>query len=123
QGGERIVESAAMSGGWWARVAALAALLGMLAGCRGAAPRGVPPSDDHWLAVWAGGADRRHSDFLAIIDPGGKGVRTMPVKSPGKEPQDVSSHLVHDQRVVATGALTNRRFGLDPRAPSRGTLL
>ncbi len=112
-----------MSGGWWARVASLAALLGMLAGCRGTGPRGVPPSDDRWLVVWAGDADRRHSDFLAIIDPGGKVVRTIPVKSAGNEPQDVNSDLRRDQHVFATGALTNRTFVFDLHDPREGTLV
>ena len=113
-----------MSGGWWARVASVVALAGVLGGCRGGGgPRTVPPSDDHWLVVWAGDADRRHSDFLAIIDPGGKVVRTIPVKSAGNEPQDVNSDLRRDRHVFATGALTNRTFVFDLRDPSEGKLV
>ena len=115
-----------MSGGRWVRVVSVAAIAGVfagvLAGCRGGGPRAVPASDDRWLVVWAGDADRRHSDFLAIIDPGGKVVRTIPVKSAGNEPQDVNSDPRRDQRVFATGALTNRTFVFDLHDPRQGVL-
>lgn len=113
-----------MSGGRWARVASVVALAGVLAGCGGGGgPRAVPPSNDHWLVVWAGDADRRHSDFLAIINSGGKVVRTVPVKSAGNEPQDVSNDLRRDGHVFATGALTNRTFVFDVHDPSEGKLV
>ena len=116
-----------MSGGRWRRVAVTMAVAGMvmsaLPGCRGAGPRAVPPSDDHWLLVWAEDADRRQSDFLAILNPDGKVVRTIPVKSAGNVPQALNAEMRRDRLVFATGARTNRTFVFDLRDPRKGTLV
>jgi len=116
-----------MSGGRWRQVASAVAIAGalvsVLAGCGGAGPRAVPPTDDHWLVVWAEDADRRHSDFLAVLDPDGKVVRTIPVKSAGNAPQALNSEMRRDRLVFATGARTNRTFVFDLRDPRRGTLV
>src|SRR5262249_46365952 len=70
-----IVENRAMSGGWWWRVSWTIALLAAMAGCRGPGPAPVPPSNDHWLVVWAEDVDRTHSDFLAVLGEDGTIVR------------------------------------------------
>jgi DNA-binding beta-propeller fold protein YncE len=112
-----------MSGGWWWRVSWTIALLAALAGCRGPGPAPVPPSNDHWVVVWAEDVDRTHSDFLAVLGEDGTVVRTIPVKSSGNGPQGLSSELRRDRRVFATGGLTNRTFVFDLRDPRRGTLV
>jgi hypothetical protein len=111
-----------MSGRRWWRVAA-AMVVAALVGCGGAGPRPVPPTDDHWLVVWAEDADRRQSDFLAVIDPDGTVVRTIPVKSAGNGPQGLNSEMRRDRLVFATGARTNRTFVFDLRDPRKGTLI
>jgi hypothetical protein len=116
-----------MSGGRWrrtaARVAIVVGLVGGLAACRGPGPRPVPPTSDRWLVVWAEDADRRDSDFLAVLDDDGKLIRTIPVKSTGNGPQGLSSEMRRDRLVFATGARTNRTFVFDLRDPRRGTLV
>jgi len=111
-----------MFGGRWRRIAWAMVLLAALAGC-GTRPGAVPPSNDHWLVVWAEDADRRHSDFLAVLGEDGSVVRTIPVKSAGNGPQGLSSELRRDRRVFATGGLSNRTFVFDLRDPRQGTLL
>jgi len=112
-----------MSGGWWRGMAGALALLAALSGCRGAGPGAVPPSNDHWLVVWAEDVDRTHSDFLAVLDEDGAVVRTIPVKSSGNGPQGMNTELRRDRRVFATGGLTNRTFVFDLRDPRQGTLV
>ncbi len=102
----------------WAAVA-----LGAVTGCRGPGPRPVPATNDHWLVVWAEDADRRHSDFLAVLDPDGTVVRTIPVKSAGNAPQALNNEMRRDRLVFATGASTNRTFVFDLRDPRKGVLV
>jgi hypothetical protein len=111
-----------MSGGWWRRIAGTLTLLAVLGGCRGPGPA-VPPSNDHWLVVWAEDVDRTHSDFLAVLDEDGTVVRTIPVKSSGNGPQGMNAEMRRDRRVFATGGLTNRTFVFDLRDPRQGTLV
>jgi hypothetical protein len=108
------------------RLAALVALaLGV--GC-GRAPEEALPGEPY-LLVWAGDADRRHSDFLALIDAEptsasyGKVVRTYPVGSRGNEPQHLNDRLRDDRRVFAGGVLSNRTFVFDFRRPLKARLL
>jgi len=110
-----------MSGGLWRMVGVVAVLLA-LAGCRGPGAGVVPPTNDRWLAVWAEDVDRRHSDFLAVLDDDGRVVSTIPVKSAGNAPQALSSEMRRDRMVFATGARTNRTFAFDLRDPRNGTL-
>ena len=101
-----------MSGGWWRWIAGGLTLLVALGGCRGPGPGTVPPSNDHWLVVWAEDVDRTHPDFLAVLDEDGNVVRTIPVKSSGNGPQGMNTELRRDRRVFATGGLTNRHVRL-----------
>lgn len=118
-----------MPGGLWGRVGGLVMLAMTVAGCAGrGAGDGAEPSGEKYLAVWAGDADRKHSDFLAIINADwgsrsyGKVIRTIPVKSRGNEPHGVNGELRFDRRLFATGLLTNRVFVFDLRDPEKGTL-
>lgn len=118
-----------MPGGLWGRVCGLVVLAVVAAGCAGSGGGpGNEPAGEKYLAVWAGDADRKHSDFLAIIDADwgsrsyGKVIRTIPVKSRGNEPHGVNGELRYDRRLFATGLLTNRVFVFDLRDPEKGTL-
>jgi hypothetical protein len=103
------------------RAAALV-LIGII-GCGGGRPEQRLPAEP-FLAVWAGDADRKHTDFLAILDAeSGKVVRTIPVKSAGNEPQGVTQPMRSDGRLFATGMRTNRVFVFDLRSPKGGKLL
>ncbi|HLK11217.1 MAG TPA: hypothetical protein VKW76_07545 [Candidatus Binatia bacterium] len=106
-------------------VAAVA--LGLLAGC---APGPQQPAvAEPYLVVWAGDADRRDSDFLAVIDASptsttyGKVLRTIPVRSRGNEPHGLDGASRADRRVFATGVATGRTFVFDLRDPLAGRLL
>ncbi|MFN8543950.1 MAG: hypothetical protein U0807_07085 [Candidatus Binatia bacterium] len=109
---------------WLAVVVTCATLT---SGCLG--PRPPKPLHEQYLAVWAGDADRKDSDFLALIDTDaesktyGKVLRTIPVKSRGNEPHAVTPALRDDRRLFATGALSGRTFVFDLRQPLEGKLL
>ncbi len=97
-------------------------------GCR---PRPATPpfTGEPYLLVWAGDADRRDSDFLAVIDADptspayGAVVHTVPVGSAGNEPHAMESVLAPDGRVFAGGLLTSRTFVFAIGEPSKATLL
>jgi hypothetical protein len=82
-----------------------------------------------FLLVWAGDADRKNADFLAVIDADptspsyGKVVKTYPVRSRGNEPQALLADPRADRRVAGTGVLTNRTFVFDVRQPLAARLL
>ncbi len=85
-------------------------------------------SGEPYLIVWAGDADRQHSDFLAVIDADptsasyGSVLQTYPVRSRGNEPQWLNPTERDDRRVFASGVLTNRTFVFDLRDPMTGRL-
>jgi hypothetical protein len=100
------------------------ASLVLLAGCR-AAPE-PPFVGEPYLLVWSGDADRRDSDFLAVIDVDptsatyGVVVNTLPVGSRGNEPYAMEQALAPDGLLFAGGVLTDRTFVFDihdPRSP------
>lgn len=112
----------------WGRLLWTVVLATVVAGCA----RGTGENDfdgEPYLVVWAGDADRKDSDFLAIIDANwesrnyGKVLRTIPVKSTGNEPHGINTELRFDRRVFTTGLLTGRTFVFDLRDPLKGGLV
>jgi hypothetical protein len=82
-----------------------------------------------YLLVWAGDADRKDPDFLAVIDANarsstyGKVLKTYPVRSSGNEPYGLIAGQRDDRRVFATGLLSNRVFVFDMTNPLEGRLI
>ena len=78
------------SAGW--RVAVLVACAALSACRAGSDEAPFEP----YLLVWAGDADRKDSDFLAVVnaDPSsrkyGRVLATVPVRSRGNEPQELN---------------------------------
>lgn len=111
-----------MSG--WRVVVVLMVALGA-SGCPGG--RGEAPFEPY-LLVWAGDADRKDSDFLAVVNANpssrkyGRVIATVPVRSRGNEPQELNDGFRYDGRVFASGTLTNRIFLFDLRDPEAPTL-
>jgi hypothetical protein len=100
----------------------------VLAGCR--LRTGEPEfTGEPYLIVWAGDADRQHSDFLAVIDADprsetyGHVVATMPVGSRGNEPHAMEAHFAPDGLVFAGGLLSDRTFVFDVHEPSTPRLV
>ncbi len=108
----------------WRGVLELAALVAVaaFAGCR-VRPETPPFTGEPYLLVWAGDADRRDSDFLAVIDanPESKGygtvVHSVPVGSAGNEPHAMERSWGPDGLVFAGGLLTSRTFVFAVRHP------
>lgn len=112
-----------------ARAVVAVALAWLAAGCGlGRAPEDRFEDGEPYLLVWAGDADRKHSDFLAVVDADwdsrtyGTVLRTIPVRSAGNEPQALNDQLRQDRRVFATGVLSGRVFAFDLRDPMKGGL-
>jgi hypothetical protein len=108
----------------WRAVVVLAAALAASA-CTGG--RGEAPFEPY-LLVWAGDADRKDSDFLAVVNANpssrkyGRVIATVPVQSRGNEPQDLNDGFRYDGRVFASGTLGNRVFLFDVRDPEAPAL-
>jgi hypothetical protein len=102
-------------------------VLGVLAGCAHGPQR--PAVTEPYLVVWAGDADRKDSDFLAVIDANptsttyGKVLRTIPVRSRGNDPHGLDTAMREDRRIFATGVASGRTFVFDLRDPLAGRLL
>ena len=102
------------------------ALCALAGACR--AGRGEAPFEPY-LVVWAGDADRKDSDFLAVVNANpssrkyGRVIATVPVRSRGNEPQDLNDVFRYDGRVFASGVLTNRIFTFDLRDPEAPALV
>jgi DNA-binding beta-propeller fold protein YncE len=103
----------------------LVALCLVAAACRGG--RNEAPFEPY-LVVWAGDADRKDSDFLAVVNANpsswkyGHVIATVPVRSRGNEPQDLNDAFRYDGRVFAGGLLGNRVFVFDLRDPEEPKL-
>ena len=103
--------------GWTVGVLALGVLASGCPGGRGEAPF------EPYLVVWAGDADRKDTDFLAVVNANpssrkyGKVLATVPVRSRGNEPQELNDGFRYDGRVFASGVLGNRVFTFDLRDP------
>jgi hypothetical protein len=104
--------------GW--REVVLAGLCALATACPGG--RGEGPYEPY-LVVWAGDADRKDSDFLAVVNANpssrhyGRVLATVPVRSRANEPQELNDTFRYDGRVFASGVLTNRVFVFDLRDP------
>jgi len=102
------------------RVVVVLALSVLASACPGG--RGDAPFEPY-LVVWAGDADRAHSDFLAVVNANpssrkyGRVLATVPVRSRGNEPQELNDTFRYDGRVFASGTLGNRIFTFDLRDP------
>ncbi|MFN2433027.1 MAG: hypothetical protein ABR599_09505 [Gemmatimonadota bacterium] len=79
-----------------------------------------------YLFVWAGDADRRQSDFLAVLDvrPAspryGRIVATLPVNRRGTMPHHTEHEMPADGPLFANGFMAGRTFRFDlsrPEAP------
>ncbi|HWP65645.1 MAG TPA: hypothetical protein VNO26_07020 [Candidatus Limnocylindria bacterium] len=106
----------------------LVCLAAAAAGCRSGGPRDMRLGNEPYLLVWAGDDDRRHEDFLAVLDANprsrryGRVLATIPVGSRGNEPHGVNDLARADGFVVATGLRSDRIFIFDMRDPVRGEL-
>jgi hypothetical protein len=104
-------------------VPALAVWLVLAAGCGLRGPEDEFTGEPY-LIVWAGDADRRHPDFLAVVDAHprsptyGVVVRTLPVGTAGNEPHAMERTFAPDGLVFAAGMLTDRTFVFDVRDPT-----
>lgn len=111
---------------WGWRLGLLAALA-VAAGCQRGGPEGAP--FEPYLVVWAGDADRKDSDFLAVVGANprsrsyGTVLATVPVRSRGNEPQDLNETFRYDGRVFASATLSNRVFTFDLRDPEAPKLV
>jgi hypothetical protein len=74
------------------------------------------PRPGRFLLVWAGDADRKHDDFLAVVDARsgsptfGRVLKTVPVGSSGNEPHHIDFDSRTDGTLWASGVLTGRIF-------------
>jgi hypothetical protein len=90
---------------------------------------GTEPTPARFLAVWAGDADRKDDDFLAIIDVRvgsptfGHVLKTVPVGSKANEPHHIDFSLRADGTLWASGLLSGRTFIFDVSHAPDATLL
>ncbi len=77
------------------------------------------PRPGRFLLVWAGDADRKHEDFLAVIDARsgsptfGRVLKTVTVRSSGNEPHHIDFDVRADETLWASGVLSGRIFIFD----------
>jgi hypothetical protein len=73
----------------------------------------------HWLFVWAGDADKRASDFLAVVDVDPRSnsyasvVATVPVGATGTRPHHTDYEMPADGRLWANGFDSGQTFRFD----------
>ena len=103
----------------------------LVAGCHAARPNAVTTREaggSRHLFVWAGDADKQHSDFLAVvdIDPGSPtyaGVlATLPVGATGTLAHHTEYEMPAGGVLWANGFAAGRTFRLDLRDPTRPRL-
>jgi hypothetical protein len=103
----------------------------MIAGCRAGppSPAGAPEvAGSRYLFVWAGDADKRESDFLAVVDVDrrsptyGEVVTTLPVGAAGTLPHHTEYAMPPGGVLWANGFAAGRTFRLDLRDPTRPRL-
>jgi hypothetical protein len=82
-----------------------------------------------FLFVWAGDADKRESDFLAVIDANPRStnyatvVATLPVGATGTQPHHTEYEMPADGVLWANGFDASRTFRLNLRDPTNPRLL
>lgn len=109
--------------GWRAVVLAVCAVVAACSGRRDEGPF------EPYLVVWAGDADRKDTDFLAVVNANpssrkyGRVIATVPVRSRGNEPQELNDTFRYDGRVFASGVLSNRVFVFDLADPETPRLV
>jgi hypothetical protein len=93
----------------------------LLSACAGRRANDAPY--EPYLLVWAGDADRRDADFLAVVNANpssrkyGNVIATVPVRSEGNEPHELNDGFRYDGRVFASALLSNKIFIFDVRDP------
>ncbi|MFN2400414.1 MAG: hypothetical protein ABR543_17505 [Gemmatimonadaceae bacterium] len=104
----------------------------MIVGCRAGAPRDDPQphsASSRFLFVWAGDADRRDSDFLAVIDVDPRSVNyasvvsTLPVGVAGTRPHHTEHEMPAAGVLWANGFAAGQTFRFDLRDPMRPHLV
>ena len=103
----------------------------LLAGCHagGPSPAATPEvADSRYLFVWAGDADKRESDFLAVVDVDRRSptyaevVATLPVDAVGTMAHHTEYEMPLGGVLWANGFAAGRTFRLDLRDPTRPRL-
>lgn len=116
-----------------ASLAALVALVSVVgtqvsAGGGEESARGAAGSGSRYLFIWAGDAERKGSDFLAVLDarrdsPGyGHIVATVAVGASGTMPHHTEYEFPESGELLANGWVTGRTFVLDLREPEKPRL-
>lgn len=104
----------------------------MIGACHaGASNPGPPPqtSSSRFLFVWAGDADRRESDFLAVVDVDPRSanyasiVATLPVGVTGARPHHTEYEMPATGLLWANGFDAGLTFRLNLRAPTHPQLV
>jgi hypothetical protein len=113
------------------RCRAVLAAAVMLAGCHTRPSNSVAAPEvagSHYLLVWAGDADKRDSDFLAVVDVDRQSptyaqvVTTLPVGAVGTVPHHTEYEMPPGGVLWANGFAAGRTFRLDLRDPTRPRL-
>ncbi len=105
------------------RALASGLLVAGLAGCVGAVERAPAVSGEGLIYAWAGDADRKDADFLAVIDarPGsadyGRVLSTVPVEGRGNGPHHTEYELTAGAELWANGWESGRTFRFDLTDP------
>ena len=97
--------------------------------CPGRAPAPVPSTASRYLFVWAGDADKKESDFLAVLDVDrgsssyGSVVATVPVGAIGTRPHHTEYAMPASGVLWANGFDAGSTFRFDVRDPLHPKLL
>lgn len=99
----------------------------MIVGCHASRPNPVTttePAGSRYLFVWAGDADKRESDFLAVVDVDRQSptyadvVATLPVGAVGTMAHHTEYEMSPGNMLWANGFAAGRTFRLDLRDPA-----
>jgi hypothetical protein len=103
----------------------------MIAGCQPSRSHPVPAPEaasSRYLFVWAGDADKRDSDFLAVVDVDRQSptyaevIATLPVGALGTLPHHTEYEMPPGGLLWANGFAAGRTFRLELRDPTRPRL-